>query len=120
VESVEGEGWSRTIADQALEPLTVGGLDANASIQTEPSAVIPRQHVFGVVGLQEAVALKMPEDPGVDRVLEALQQLAGEGGGFVEAEAGFRIGRILNRVTLYLPEEPVHDAEVIVKVRIEA
>jgi hypothetical protein len=44
----------------------------------------------------------------------------GEGCGFVEAEAGFWIGRILNRFTLNLLEEPVHDAQVVVVVRIEA
>jgi hypothetical protein len=71
------------------------------------------------VGLQEAVAAEVAEDPVSDRVLEALQELVGEGGGFVEAEAGFRMGRILSRVTLNLLEEPVHDAEVVVKVGIE-
>jgi hypothetical protein len=44
----------------------------------------------------------------------------GEGGGFVEAEGGFGIGRILSCVTLHLLEEPVHDAEMVVKVGIEA
>ncbi len=52
----------------------------------------------------------MAEDPVSDRVLEALQELAGEGGGFVEAEAGFWIGWVLIRVTLDLLEEPIHDA----------
>jgi hypothetical protein len=45
----------------------------------------------------------------------------GESGGFVETEAGFWMGgRILSRVTLNLLEEPVHDAQVVVVVRIEA
>ena len=44
----------------------------------------------------------------------------GEGGGFVETEAGFWMGgQILSRVTFNLLEEPVHDAQVVVVVRIE-
>ena len=74
--------------------------------------MIPAEHVLGVVGFQEAVAAKMAEDPLSDRVLEALQELGGEGGGFVEAEAGFWIGGILTRITLNLLEEAVHDAQV--------
>jgi len=35
--------------------------------------VIPGQHVFGLVGLEESVAAVMPQDPEADRVLEALQ-----------------------------------------------
>ena len=61
----------------------------------------------------------MPQDPGADRVLETLQEFGGEGGGFVEAEAGFWMGRILNRVTLDLLEEPIHDADVVMEVGIE-
>ena len=38
----------------------------------------------------EAEFDEMSQDPGTDRVLEALQKLLGEAGGFVEAEAGFR------------------------------
>jgi nucleotide-binding universal stress UspA family protein len=34
-----------------------------------------------------SVRAEKPQDPGADRVLEALQKLVGEGGGFVEAEA---------------------------------
>jgi hypothetical protein len=44
----------------------------------------------------------------------------GEGGGFVEAEAGFWIGRILIRVILDPLEEPVHDAQTKKEVGIEA
>ena len=36
----------------------------------------------------------------------------GEGGGFVEAEAGFWIGWVLIRVILDLMEEPIHHAQV--------
>jgi hypothetical protein len=43
-------------------------------------------------------------------VLEALEELGGEGGGFVEAEAGFRIGWILIGVILDPLEEPVDHA----------
>jgi hypothetical protein len=45
-------------------------------------------------------------------VLEALQQLVGEGGGFVEAEAGFRIRRVLIRVILDPLREPIDDARM--------
>ena len=119
VESVKGKGGPCTVADETLESGAVGGLDADAGVEAEPTAVIPGQRILGVVGLQEAVAAEMPQDPGADGVLEALRQLVGEGGGFVEAEAGFRMGRVLIRVILDPMEEPVHDAEVIVEVGIE-
>jgi hypothetical protein len=54
--------------------------------------VIPAEHILGLVGFQEAVAGHVPEDPFSHEVLEALQEFVGEGGGFVEAEAGFWIG----------------------------
>jgi hypothetical protein len=89
--AVEGKGGPGTVANEALQSGPVGGLDPDASVQTEPSAVIPGEHIFGLVGLQEPVAAKVFQDPGTDRVLEALQEFAGEVGGFVEAEAGFWI-----------------------------
>ena len=39
VEAVEGEGTPRTIPNQSLQPSTVGGLDADAGVQTEPTAM---------------------------------------------------------------------------------
>jgi hypothetical protein len=120
VESVEGKRGPGTIADQSLEAGPVGGLDADAGVETEPAAMLPAQHILGVVGLQEAVAYHVAENPLSHRVLEALQELVGESGGFVEKDAGFRMRRILSRVTLNPLEEPVHDAQVVVVVRIEA
>jgi hypothetical protein len=64
--------------------------------------------------------MKVSQDPGTDRVLEAFQELVGEAGGFVEAEAGFRIGWILMRVILDSLEESIHDDEMKVKMWIEA
>ena len=82
--------------------------------------MIPAEHVLGIVGLQEAMADHVADDPGTDCVLKALQEFLGEGGGLVEAEAGLRMRRILSRVTLNLLEEPVHYAEMEMVVRIEA
>ena len=65
----------------------VVGLDTDTAIQTEPSAVVPGEHVLGVMGLQQAVAAKVTKDPLADGVLEAIQELGRETGGFVEAEA---------------------------------
>ena len=120
MEAVEGEGRPSTIANQPFQALPVGGLDADASIKTEPAAVIPAEHVLSVVGFQEAVAAKVAEDPASDRVLETLQKLMGEGGGFVEAEVGFWMGETRIRVSLDLLEEPVHYAQMEMVVRIEA
>jgi hypothetical protein len=120
VESVEGEGRPSTVADEAFQSGAVGSLDTNAGVQAEPTAVIPDQHVLGVVGLQEAVTAEVPQHPFSHGVLEALQEFLGEGGGFVEAEAGFWIGRILIRVILDPMEEPVHDAQMKMEVGIEA
>ena len=72
VEAIEGKRWPRTIPDEAFESGPVGGLDADAPIQTEPTAVVPVEHILGFVGFQEAVAARMSQDPGADRVLEAL------------------------------------------------
>jgi len=92
VEAVEGEGRSGTVAYEPLEAGAIGGLDPDAGVEAESAAVLPVEHIPGLVGFQEAVAPKMPQDPGANRVLEALQELAGEAGGLVEAEVGFGIG----------------------------
>jgi hypothetical protein len=120
VESVEGEGRPSTVADEPFQSGAVGGLDTDTGVQAEAAPVIPGQHVLGVVGLQEAVAAEVAEHPTSHGVLEALQELVGEGGGFVEAETGFWIGRILIRVILDPMEEPVHDAQMKMEVGIEA
>jgi hypothetical protein len=119
VESAECEEGPGTIPNEPLEAFAVGGLDPDAGVQTEPSAVIPSAHVFGFVGFQEAVAGKVAEDSLSDGVLEALQEFVGEGGGLVEAEAGFWVGRILIGVILDSLEQPVHDAQVEMVVRVQ-
>ena len=87
VETVEGERGPGAIPDEPFEASSVGGLDADAGalphamhalrggpgVEAKPAAVIPGQHVFGLVGLEESVAAVMPQDPEADRVLEALQ-----------------------------------------------
>jgi hypothetical protein len=120
VESAECEEGPGTIPNEPLEAVAVGGLDADAGVQAEPATVLPGQHVLGLVGFQEAVAAEVPQNPGADRVLEAFQELVGEGGGLVEAEAGFWVGRILIGVILDSLEQPVHDAQVEMVVRIQA
>ena len=94
--------------------------------------MIPGEHVLGFVRLQEAVAasraalvvmarsapkantarpsneaelssMKMSKDPGTDRVLEALQEFGGEGGGFVKTEAVRPDPAFLNLPTLRGP-----------------
>ena len=42
VEAVEGEGAPRAVANEAFEAGTVGGLDADAGVEAEPTAVVPR------------------------------------------------------------------------------
>jgi hypothetical protein len=119
VEAVESEGGPGAVSNQPLEALAVGGLDTDTGVEAESTTVIPCEHVLGVVGFQEAVTTGMSENPFADGKLEALQELVGESGGFVEAEAGLRMRRILSRVTLNLLEESVHDAEMIVEVRVQ-
>ena len=83
----------------------------------QPAAVIPGEHVLGFVGLQEVVASELTKDPLSDRVLEAFQELGGEGGGFVKAEAvgwGFGVPVWIDPL-----EDAVHHAKVEVVVRIE-
>jgi hypothetical protein len=76
----------------------------------EDAAVLPGQHILGLVGFQKAVAGKVAKRPPPDPVLEALKEFVGEGCGFVETEAGFWIGRILIRVIRDPLEKPVHEA----------
>jgi hypothetical protein len=72
VEPFESKRWSGTIPNQPFQPLPVGGLDADAGVEAEPTPVIPGEHVLGVVGFQEAVTDPVAEDPFSHRVLEAL------------------------------------------------
>jgi hypothetical protein len=88
MEPLEGEGRPGAEAQGTFQSSPVGGLDADAAVETEPAAVIPGEHVLGIVGLQKAVAPKTPQDPGTDRVLEGLQEFLDEGCGLVEAEVG--------------------------------
>ena len=84
MESLESEGRPGTVADQALEAGSVMALDTDAGVEAKTTTVIPGEHILGFVGLEEAVAPKMAEDSFADRVLEALQELGREIGGFVE------------------------------------
>ncbi len=116
MKAVEGKGGPGAVADQSFEAGAVGGLDTDAGIETEPTPVIPGEHIFGLVGLQEAVAPKMSQDPGTDRVLEALQEFAGKVGGFVEAEAGLWILALITRDLL---EEAIDHTQMVVKVGVQ-
>jgi hypothetical protein len=106
VEAVEGEGGPGAVSDELLEAGAVGSLDTDTGVQAKAAPVIPGQHILGLVGLQEAVAARAPreawsaEDPSSHKVLKALKELVGEGGDFVEAKAGFRMGRVVIRVIL--------------------
>jgi len=107
VEAVEGERGPAAVSDQLLEASAVGSLDGDAGVETESTALIPAEHVLGVVGLHEAVAAGMPHPAGADGVLETVQKLVAEGGDFVEVEASLCLGRLLISVTLNPPEESV-------------
>jgi hypothetical protein len=61
VEAVESERGPGAVADQAVEADSVMALDTDAGVEARPTAVIPAEHVLGVVGLQEALA---PEPSG--------------------------------------------------------
>ena len=102
---------------QAVQELESGETEGGAARRIGPRQEIA-EHVLGFVGLQEVAADHVAEDPFSHRVLQALEELMGEGGGFVEARAGFWIGRILIRVILDPMEEPIHDAQVVVVVRL--
>ena len=69
VEAVEGEGRPGAGSDEPLEAFAVGGFDADAPIEAKPVAVLPAEHVLGVVGFQEAVPDHVAEDSLSDGVL---------------------------------------------------
>jgi hypothetical protein len=119
VEVVESEGGPGTIPDQSFEARAVGGLNPDAPVHTEPSAVIPVEHILGLVGLQEAVASEVAEHSLSDGVLEVHPELGGEGGGFVETEADFRIGGALIGAILDPLEEPVYNTQMEMVVRVQ-
>ena len=52
LEALEGERGPGTIPDEALEPRAVLGLNTDTGVQAKTLAVIPGEHVFGVMGLQ--------------------------------------------------------------------
>lgn len=117
MEALQGEGRPSTVPDEAFEAGAVVGLDADGGVEAEPATVVPGEHVLGIVGLQEAVAAEVSEHPRPHGVLEAVEELGRETGGFVEAEAtGCALGV---RIWIELFEDPVHDAEVEVKVGVE-
>jgi hypothetical protein len=112
MEAFESEGRPGAVTDQPLEAGAVGGLDTDAGVEAKTATVIPGEHILGVVGFQETVAVKVTEDSLSDGVLEAFQELVGEGGGFVEAKVGFWMGETRIRVSLDPLEEPVHYAQI--------
>jgi hypothetical protein len=81
--------------------------------------LIEAEHVLGLMGLQEAVATEMSQDPGTDGMLEALQKLLGKAGGFVGAEVGCGTGRVLIRLLLDFLEKAINHAQVVVEVRVQ-
>ena len=62
------------------------------------------------------MGVEVVQHPGADDVLEALQELGRKSGGFVEAEAAGLAYGILVRIDPF--EEAVHQAELVVEVRI--
>jgi len=117
VESLESEGRPGTVADQALEAGSVVALDTDAGVEAKTTTVIPAEHILGFVGFEEAMATKMAEDSFAYRVLEALQELGRESGGFVEAEPVGRVGGIRFRIDPL--KESIDDGQVKVEMGIE-
>jgi hypothetical protein len=92
-------------------------LDTDAGVEAKTTAVIPAEHILGFVGFEEAMATKMAEDSFAYRVLEALQELGRESGGFVEAEVVGRVGGIRFRIDPL--KESIDDGQVEVEMGIE-
>jgi hypothetical protein len=120
VKPFEGKRRPGAIPNEPLEAFPIGSLDTDAGVEAEPTTVIPIEHVLSVVGLKEAVTAKVAQDPFSDCVLEVLQELGGESGGFVEAEVGFWMGGTRIRVIVDPLKESVHYAQMEMVVRIEA
>ena len=117
LEALEGERGPGTIPNEAFETSTVQGLDADAGVEAEAAAVIPAEHVFGLVGCQEAVATEVPQHPFSDGVLEAVQELGCETSGLVEADAsGLGLGVLVRIGPL---KDAIHNAKMEMKVGIE-
>jgi hypothetical protein len=60
VEPFESEGRPGTIANEPLEPLSVGGLDTDAGVQAEPRRLSTIEDPFGVRRAHEPKASNPP------------------------------------------------------------
>jgi len=76
VEAAEGERRPGTGANEALQSVPVGGLDADPRIQVDPATVIPGEHIPGLVRVQEAVAAEPSRlgGDGAERSQEAFRE----------------------------------------------
>ncbi len=117
MEPLESERRPGTVANQALEAGSVMALDTDARVEAKPTTVIPAEHILGFVGFEEAMATKMAKDSFAYRMLEALQELGGEIGSFVEVEAWSR-GFVVP-VSIDSLEESIDDGQVKVEMGIE-
>ena len=89
---------------------SIATFELKGPLSTGQLGSLPGEHVLGGMGFQQAVAAKVTKDPLADGVLEAIQELGRETGGFVEAEAtGLGFGVLIHFGDL---EQAVHHTEV--------
>jgi hypothetical protein len=123
VKAAQSERGPGAVADQALEAGSVVGLNVNAGVEAKTTTVLPGEHILGFVGLQDPLAANVAEDPLSDRMLEALQELGRESGGFVEADAvgwfAVLVSGLQTRIGLDPLKESIDDGQVKLVVGIE-
>ena len=59
VEPFERKRRPSTIPDEPFQSGSVSSLDANAGVQAKTATVIPEEHVFSLMGLQQAMTPKV-------------------------------------------------------------
>jgi hypothetical protein len=112
MESLEGEGWAGTIAQEALEAATVIALDAHGSIDAEATGALPGEHVAGVELVEQPVGAEVPKHAPLNDALEPDPVLGLEEAGFVKVS--------LPVVTPVVSgEDAVDNDQVEVKVRVQ-
>ncbi len=107
-DALKGEGRACTVAKQPLQSGPVVAGDAHRGVERE-TAIVPSQHVAGVVGIEQAVAGEPVQHAAADLLFDHGSRLWRQCRGLSE----------LDPASFERLEHPVEDAAVVVQVAIE-
>jgi hypothetical protein len=105
----EGEGRTRTVAQESFEPSAVTGRNVDRGIDAEPARCLPREHVIGDVAFEQTAAVEVTQHAVANDLLELIPIGGREVGGLVELDQALGI----------LLEHAVDDTDVEMEVRVQ-